>query len=210
MQARQLHRPLDLFVAHEPTPDIFGHQIFSAQEYNTYVDSNYVRIGPASVGIKRIGKSVPAIDARTRCLIHGTQGLRGELGSDDNRIYKIVDAGRLGFAAAAVIDPGVGILIGEEWCTTEKRVVFIVIPVSFPRVPRFGFDWMCRRTDSKQIKHRMLAVIVPAGLNEAALRTPAHGQQRRIAVEHPRIIYSFVNSRRVSVYLRVAAIVLSC
>src|SRR5258706_5086192 len=51
-----------LAVLHKPAPDAFASQIFGTQKRNADVDTYYVRIDPARLRIKSVGKSVSSID----------------------------------------------------------------------------------------------------------------------------------------------------
>ena len=57
---------------------------------------------------------------------------------------------------------------------------------------------MRRRADAEQVQDHQLAVVLPARIKEAALGLPAHGQQVRMAVQHPREIDALIHGRRVS------------
>src|ERR1700686_2456052 len=61
-----------------------------------------------------------------------------------------------------------------------------------PRLPRFAWNRMRRRTHGKQVNHHKLAIMFPARAQEDAARLPSHGE-RFAAIEHPRPIHALVD-----------------
>src|SRR5215470_15166166 len=104
----------------------------------------------------------------------------------DSRVFKIIDSRRLALAPSPKIHPGMRVLVNEERRGRAQILVLAVSdPVALPCVPRLWRDRMRRRADGHQVKHRALAVIMPAVFDEPGFGPPAVREQMRIAVEHP-------------------------
>ena len=65
----------------EPAPDVSTSQILCAEQFNAYIDADYVRPNPAGIGIESIDKTVPSIYAITEFFSHITQRRQRYVGS---------------------------------------------------------------------------------------------------------------------------------
>ena len=110
--------------------------------------------------------------------------------------YGVLEEVGIGIAFPAKVEPGLRILVGEE------RIVpgDVLQPLILDHGPRPGFPGVGgygvgRRPNREQVDHHELAVVLPAGGEEATFRIPAHGE-RLAAIEHPRPVNAFVDLRR--------------
>src|SRR5438045_2021996 len=65
-----VHRPPHTLIAHEPLPDIAGHQVLGAEQADAYVNPDHVGIHPAGDRIERIRETVAAPDAVAVKVLH--------------------------------------------------------------------------------------------------------------------------------------------
>lgn len=80
-----------------------------------------------------------------------------------NGVLKVVDAVAAIFAPVAEVDPGVRVLVHEEWHADrgEVTVSFVTITIAPQRVPRSGGNRMRRRSNREDVEDRVFAVSVP-------------------------------------------------
>jgi hypothetical protein len=112
-------------------------------------------------------------------------------------VFEIVDVVAAIFAAVAIVDPGVRVLMHEERHADrgEVSLAFVTITIAPQRVPRCGGDRMHWRSNREHVKNRVFAVSVPARFQKAGLRFPAVREQGLVTVEHPAKVDAFVDSR---------------
>jgi len=69
----QLHCFGNLFIEHEPAPDVTGSQVFGADQSYANVDADNIRINPPIIRIEGIDKTVTIINAISPPLVHCLQ-----------------------------------------------------------------------------------------------------------------------------------------
>ena len=92
-----------------------------------------------------------------------------------NGVLEIVDAVTAVFAAVAVVDPRVGVLMHEERHADrgEVSVTFVAITIAPQRVPRGRGNRMSGRSDREHVQNRVFAVGVPTRFQKAGFGFPA-------------------------------------
>src|SRR5271167_3265905 len=107
-----------------------------------------------------------------------------------NRVGEIV---RVSIALIPKIEPRLRKLMNKERIIAGNIFESIKSHLgTSPRFPRFARNRMRRRTQSQQVDHHQLAIMVPAIFQKTALRFPSHGK-RFAAVQHPWPIGAFVD-----------------
>src|SRR5699024_4668816 len=84
--------------------------------------------------------------------------------------------------------PDVRVLMTEQWREAEIFLLLERAPAAFvalrPRGPGIGADALRRRSERQHVDQHTLVVALPVVWNVAALRIPAHCDQRRAHL-HP-------------------------
>src|SRR5262249_58622642 len=165
------------------------------------------RPAPRHIALRAVGSSdAPDVRRITRKLFRQIEtelamGARG-----DDRILEVINARWFRFTTPAKVNPGVRVLVDEKRRVVAQVFVFAISnPFAFPSPPRFRLDGRGRRADGQQIKHHLLAVVLPAMFDETVLRSPSVREQMRMPVQHPLKINPLVNLRRQPNDLSVAA-----
>lgn len=78
-------------------------------------------------------------------------------------VLEVVDAIAFRLAAIAIVDPGVPILVHEQWHANSREitVTFVAIAIAPQGVPGSWRNRVSGRADSKHVENRVFTVSVP-------------------------------------------------
>jgi hypothetical protein len=84
-QSDPIERARDLAVLHEPAPNISAAHVLRAQQNDSRVNADYVRIDPIGLRIEGVDKAILPIDPRAILLVHRPQRRLSELRREHQR-----------------------------------------------------------------------------------------------------------------------------
>ena len=138
------------------------------------------RSAPGGVAVLPVGGGDAPEVVGVAALEGEEEGFVGAGGGD--RVLEVVG---VVVALAGEVKPGMRVLMDEERIAAGDEVEGAIADFGAGEgVPGAGWDGVSAGADGEEVEHHELAVVVPAGIDEACGGVPAHGEGGA-AVEHP-------------------------